>query len=39
MRIMRNIFWALGFSKLNAGLMGKVKVLLKNPGHEQQQTK
>ena len=35
MRIMRNISWALGFSKLNAGLMQKVKFLLKGPADDQ----
>ena len=35
MRIMRNISWALGSSKLNAGLMQKVKFLLKDPADDQ----
>ena len=36
MKIIRNISWAIGFSKLNAGLMRKVKFLLKNPADDQQ---
>ena len=35
MRIIRNISWALGFSKLNAGLMRKLKFLLKDPANGQ----
>ena len=34
MRIIRNISWVIGFSILNAGLMGKAKSLLKNPGDD-----
>ena len=35
MKIIRNISWALGFPKLNTGLMRKVKFLLKNPANDQ----